>query len=93
MIHLPGHYYSNTEYLFKLDENYVIQALKTLSKSVGEILEQKILDSVAIKHQAVPDWDNLLTPHLSCQIKVRRALKICQTFFKSYKKCDTYILD
>ena len=55
MIHLPGHYYSNTEYLFKLDENYVIQALKTLSKSVGEILEQKILDIVAIKHQAVPD--------------------------------------
>ena len=41
--------------LFKVGDIAVAQALKTLSKSVGEILEQKILDSVAIKHQAVPD--------------------------------------
>ena len=77
------HYYRHFEYLFKLDENYLIQPQKTLRKSVGSIWQQKIINVVTIEHQAVSccyDYDNLLIFNTSCQIKVEKNLKICQTF-------------
>ena len=72
--HLLEHYYFNTEYLFKWDENHVIERLnplKTLDRKTcgfNQVLYlTNIINSVSSKQSTLPvcDYDNLLIFNLS----------------------------